>query len=68
MLAVSATLEGSAQETAVAFLTLQLPALSDVTMAVHKFLQRIVAPDLDVEEIERASAQEFASHLYHYTQ
>jgi 3'5'-cyclic nucleotide phosphodiesterase len=38
-------------------------------MACHKFLQRIVAPDLDVEEIERAQkdTEEFASHLHAYT-
>jgi hypothetical protein len=40
-----------------------------VTMACHKFLQRIVAPDLHVEQIELAqnNAEEFASHLHAYT-
>ena len=40
-----------------------------VTMAVHKFLQRIVAPDLDLEAIARAKKNSgvFASELHDYT-
>jgi hypothetical protein len=38
-----------------------------VTMAASKFLQRIVSPDLDLEDIERAKKGDFASELFTYT-
>lgn len=40
-----------------------------VTMAVNKFLQRIVAPDLDLDAIEKARNNhgDFVSQLHHYT-